>query len=106
MRFPTGSICLLLSCLSIPAAAASDQASRERPAIHAMETSQPPKIDGVLDEAVWKTATPIDKFVQQEPREGQPATDRTEVRVLYDSKHIYIGVYAHASEPVIATEMR
>src|SRR5262245_66501843 len=99
MRFPTGCICLLLSCLSIPAAAASDQASRERPAIHAMETSQPPKIDGVLDEAVWKTATPIDKFVQQEPREGQPATDRTEVRGLYERKHIDIRVLATRRRP-------
>jgi hypothetical protein len=96
---------LLLSSLSIPAVAA-DQASRERPAIHATEAAEPPKIDGVLDEAVWRTATPIDVFVQQEPREGQPATDRTEVRLVYDSKHIYIGVHAHASEPVVATEMR
>ena len=104
MRSHTVSVCALLSCLSLPAAA--DQTSRERPAIHATEAAQAPKIDGVLDEAVWQTATPIDTFVQQEPREGQPASDRTEVRILYDSKHIYIGVYAHASEPVIATEMR
>src|SRR4029079_18556807 len=87
----------------IPAGA---QASRERPAVHATQAAEAPKIDGVLDEAVWQTASPVDSFIQQEPNEGQPATDRTEVRVLYDSKHIYIGVHAHASEPVIATEMR
>jgi hypothetical protein len=68
--------------------------------------TESPKIDGALDEAVWQTANPIDTFVQQEPREGQPATDRTEVRILYDKGHLFIGVHAYASEPVVATEMR
>lgn len=97
--------CLLFTLNALPAAA-SDQASRERPAVHAAQATDAPKIDGVLDEAVWRTATPVETFTQQEPNEGKPATDRTEVRVLYDAKHIYIGVHAHASEPVIATEMR
>jgi hypothetical protein len=46
------------------------------------------------------------RFVQQEPQEGQPASDRTEVRVLYDAGHLYIGVRAFASLAVSATEMR
>ena len=69
-------------------------------------TEAAPKIDGGLDEAVWKSANVIDRFIQQEPREGMPATDQTEVRVLYDKGHLYIGVYAHAALPVTATEMR
>ena len=105
MRLTAFSLCLAFVISTLPAAAA-DQASRERPAIQAAPTTQAPRIDGVLDEAVWQSATAVDAFVQQEPNEGQPASDRTEVRVLYDSKHIYIGVHAHASEPVIATEMR
>ncbi|MGH9386112.1 MAG: DUF5916 domain-containing protein [Vicinamibacterales bacterium] len=105
MRLSTFSVCVLFTITSMPAAA-SDQASRERPAVQATQANEAPKIDGVLDDAVWKTATPIEKFTQQEPREGQPATDRTEVRVVYDARHIYIAVYAHASEPVVATEMR
>ncbi len=105
MRFHSFCVCLAFSLIALPAAA-TDQASRERPAVLAVPATDAPRIDGVLDEAVWQTATPIDAFVQQEPREGQPATDRTEVRVLYDNQHIYIGVHAYASEPVVATEMR
>ena len=67
-----------------------------------------PDIDGRLDEAVWQTAAIIDTFTQQEPSEGDPATERTVVRLLYDARALYIGVEAHDSQPggVIATEMR
>ena len=89
-----------------PARAAAIQSSRERPAVRAVLATESPKIDGTLDEAVWQTSNVIDTFVQQEPNEGQPASDRTEVRVLYDSGHLYIGVHAYATEAVTATEMR
>ena len=67
-----------------------------------------PQIDGRLDEEVWLQAAVIDEFVQQEPAEGEPATERTVVRLLYDSQALYIGVEAYDTEPdgVIATEMR
>jgi hypothetical protein len=77
-----------------PAAASSAQVSRERPSIQAMRVTDSPRIDGVLDEAAWSSAPAADQFFQQEPQEGQPATDRTEVRVLYDAGHLYIGVRA------------
>ena len=78
----------------------------ERPWLKAVLATVSPKIDGVLDEAVWASANLVDQFVQQEPREGQPGTDRTEVRVLYDKGRLFIGVRAFASLPVTATEMR
>jgi hypothetical protein len=78
----------------------------DRPALRAVLAANGPRIDGVLDEPAWQTANVIDTFVQQEPREGEPATDRTEVRVLYDRGRLYIGVRAFASLPVVATEMR
>ena len=67
-----------------------------------------PSIDGRLDEAVWQTAAIIDTFTQQEPAEGEPASERTVVRLLYDARALYIGVEAFDSRPggVIATEMR
>jgi hypothetical protein len=89
-----------------PAAASSAQVSRERPSIQAMRVTDSPRIDGVLDEAAWSSAPAADQFFQQEPQEGQPATDRTEVRVLYDAGHLYIGVRAYSSLAVTATEMR
>jgi len=67
-----------------------------------------PTLDGVLDEEAWLTAAIIDDFVQQEPAEGEPATERTTVRLLYDQRAIYIGVEAYNSQAdsVVATEMR
>ena len=67
-----------------------------------------PRLDGVLDEEAWLTAAVIDDFIQQEPAEGDPATERTVVRMMYDEQSVYIGVEAYDSEAggVIATEMR
>ena len=69
---------------------------------------RPPVVDGRLDEEAWLSAAVVDDFVQQEPAEGEPATERTVVRLLYDAQALYIGVEAHDSAPeaVIATEMR
>ena len=91
---------------SKPAATANTQSSRERPSITAIKTTDRVRMDGVLDEAAWALAPAAANFVQQEPQEGQPATDNTEVRVLYDAGHVYIGVRAYSSQPVVATEMR
>jgi len=74
--------------------------------VRAVRATDSPKVDGVLDEAVWSTAAVVDRFVQQEPQEGRPASDRTEVRVVYDEGHLYIGVRAYSSLAVSATEMR
>jgi len=69
---------------------------------------RPPAIDGVLNDEAWRRAAVIDKFTQQEPVEGQPATERTEVRMLYDANHLYIAIHAFDADPasIIATEMR
>jgi hypothetical protein len=67
--------------------------------IKAVYTRDEIRIDGVLDEPVWREAVPATDFRQQEPYEGTPASERTEVRVLYDDKHLYIGIRAFDSEP-------
>ena len=42
-----------------------------------------PKLDGTLNDPLWLNAKPITDFRQREPREGEPATEKTEVRILY-----------------------
>lgn len=49
-------------------------------------------IDGVLDDIDWARAEVAAGFVQAEPLQGQPATEPTEVRVLFDDRHLYVGV--------------
>ena len=49
------------------------------------------RVDGRLDEGVWALATPVVDFVQKEPIEGAPPTDRTEIRFVYDDDALYVG---------------
>lgn len=64
-------------------------------------------LDGVLDEPMWRAAPTIGELTQRQPDEGQPPTQRTDITLLYDEDHLYIGVVAHDSEPhrVIGTQM-
>jgi hypothetical protein len=64
-------------------------------------------IDGKLDEKDWGLATPASDFVQLEPKEGKPATEKTKVRVLYDEKNIYIGIscFDQSPEKIVANHM-
>jgi hypothetical protein len=75
---------------------------------NAVRATEAPVIDGLLDERVWQQAAPTGDFTQTEPTEGQPATEKTEVRVLYDDKAVYIGVICYDSDPahLVATDSR
>ena len=57
------------------------------------------KIDGRLDDPAWSQAAPASGLRQREPQEGAPATEKTEVRVLYDDANLYVGVLARDREP-------
>jgi hypothetical protein len=56
-------------------------------------------LDGRLDESVWSRAVPAANFIQQDPDNGMPATEQTEVRIVYDSDSLYMGVTCFDSEP-------
>ena len=73
------------------ASAASRKAAPARPAVHAVRVADRITIDGVLSEAVWQGGDACTTFVQRSPREGAPATLRTEVRIAFDDDAIYIG---------------
>lgn len=62
--------------------------------IQAVRVSDAIKIDGLLDEAPWSLAQPATDFLQQDPTEGAPASERTEVKVLFDDRNIYFGIRA------------
>ena len=56
-------------------------------------------LDGRLEEPGWDLAPVHDGFVQQFPNEGAPPSERTEVRVLYDDRALYVGIVAHDGHP-------
>lgn len=72
-------------------------AQRTRPIAIATARSGPVTVDGRLDETAWALATPVGGFTQQKPNEGAPATEKTEVRFLYDEDAVYIGARMYDS---------
>ena len=72
-----------------------------RPAMTALRLGSQESIvvDGRLDEDIWSRATPARDFVQQDPQNGAPETERTEVRIVYTEKALYMGVTCFDREP-------
>lgn len=93
---------LLLAALAAPALSARTETAAERQSrvrslasrdwvVIARKAVGAIRIDGHLDEADWRDAAPIAEFFQRERNEGLPATERTEVRVIYDRTNLYFG---------------
>jgi len=61
--------------------------------------TEEPRIDGVIDEAVWADAAVATDFVQFQPDEGAPPSERSEVRVLYGIDALFVAFRAYDSEP-------
>jgi hypothetical protein len=80
----------------------------EQRVAEAVRVDHAPKLDGTLDDPLWQLAKPVTDFRQREPDEGEPATEKTEVRILYTRKAVYFGIHCYDSEPsrIIATELR
>ena len=76
--------------------------------IRAARTVESIAVDGKIDEPAWKKAEVIDNLIQREPQEGEPITEPTEIRILYDDKYLYIGVICTDGHPdrIVASEMR
>ena len=74
----------------------------------AARTSQPPRIDGTLDDPIWGTAPAVTDFRQKEPLETQRGTEKTEVHILYDARHVYFGIHCYDNHPkdIVATQLR
>jgi len=69
--------------------------------VRAARTTEAPKLDGRPDDPVWQRAPPYTQFLEQYPDEGRvPAPEfRTEIRVLYDDRTLFILVVCHDPQP-------
>ena len=72
-----------------------------RPTTIITRTREAPRLDGRLDDAVWRTATHLTNFIQISPVEGAPGSEATEVWMAYDDDNLYFAFYAHYSDPGI-----
>ncbi len=90
-----------------PAVVARD--AQGRATIRAVRITDRLRIDGQLDEAVYRDIQPIDGFIQTEPNGGQPATERTEAWIFFDDDTLYVAARCYDSQPEsrwVANEMR
>jgi hypothetical protein len=67
--------------------------------LRALFVENSPILDGRLDEPEWVRAEPATGFTQREPEEGAPASERTEVRIIYTGQTLYIGARMFDSRP-------
>jgi hypothetical protein len=70
-----------------------------RPTVAAARAATPVDIDGRLDEPAWLAAGVAADFLQRDPVEGEQASERTEVRVLFDDQAVYIGARMFDGNP-------
>jgi hypothetical protein len=84
--------------VALALAAAAPAAAAER-VLQAVRARGPLKVDGRLDEADWAQAPAADGFLQRDPDQGRPASERTELRLLFDDEALYAGVRLHDSSP-------
>jgi len=59
--------------------------------IKAVYVNTPPKIDGKVDDAIWKQSASVSEFVQREPSKGEPVSEETIVYICYDKDYLYFG---------------
>ena len=98
----TAALALLLPAVAAAQTPAPTPPAASAPAkvIRAVRfTGRPPAVDGRLDDAVWQAAPVLSDFVQKQPVEGGPPTERTEVRFVYDDAALYVAARMFKNDP-------
>jgi hypothetical protein len=92
-------VLVFCSVLATPAVALAQEAQLPILTAGRPAEGERPVLDGRVDEPVWANAQPFSAFIQQDPDEGEPATERTEIRFLLDRQNLYIAVVCFDSQP-------
>ncbi|MDT0633273.1 DUF5916 domain-containing protein [Rubrivirga litoralis] len=92
-------LALLLALAAPPGGDGRSGPDPARPVVTAAPAGEGLRVDGVLDEAAWDAAEVATGFVQYEPNEGAPATERTEVRVLRAADGLVVGARMFTADP-------
>jgi hypothetical protein len=92
---------LILSAISTPALGQTLTVPTIGSELQAARAPRPPVIDGKLTDESWALVQPRSDFTQRDPDEGKPASERTEVRFLFDDDSLYIGARLFDTEPML-----
>ena len=101
----------LWTSLPLPTIAGQDTTDTEQHGKRTLTLTKaeaPPLLDGRLDDAAWRNIQVIENFIQKDPDQGMAASQRTEVRALYDDENLYFGVRCldTQADRILATELR
>lgn len=72
--------------------------------VRAVRFDTPPHMDGLISEEVWMQALPVTQFIQREPRNGEPFTEKTEVYIGYDHLNLYIAFRCYGDPDLITAK--
>jgi hypothetical protein len=105
VRLPISLVPLIIG---VAASTASAELRDSSSTVRAVRVASPLRIDGQLDEGLYREVEPLSDFVQIEPTAGAPAAERTEVWVGFDEDHVYVAfrVWDSRMDRLVATEMR
>ncbi len=73
--------------------------------LSAAKVQVPPKIDGLLQEDIWKTAPVAENFIVNSPNYGAPSAHKTKVFVVYDNNALYIGAYLYDDPALVRKQL-
>jgi len=95
----------LLSCLLLLAAHISYAGTEPERVLQANKVFQAPKIDGVLNEAIWQSAPVAENFTVNSPNYGEASAHKTKVYIVYDNSSIYIAAYLYDDPAKVRTQL-
>jgi hypothetical protein len=98
----------LVSHATLAAGQVVERTANDSVTVRAVRLDTPLRLDGRLDEGIYAQIEPITDFIQQEPREGTPATEKTDAWILFDDEQLYIAARCWDSHPEreVANELR
>ena len=91
----SGAVVLLIGLGSAEPALARTQGEPDRRVYVTQRAAEAPVLDGLLNDPAWESVAWSGDFVQREPADGEPPSQQTEFKVLYDDEALYFAVRAH-----------
>ncbi len=101
-------IALIVTAVLLATQALAQTPTRTFPSASLDDNAEAPIIDGRVTDAVWQTVKPFADFTQQDPTEGAPASEKTEVRIVMGKGNVYVSVICFDADPskIIVSQSR
>lgn len=77
----------------------------QQKSLQAVKVATAPKLDGILDDAVWQNVPEANNFIENSPDFGKPAMQPTTVKIIYTNEAIYIGAFLHDDPNLIKKQL-